>query len=295
MPEAVVIVSGGSAISPFTTPEAACRTGQPAGSTDSYLRGELLTQGHVVFTAPANAGPGAAERDPGFAGFDDPCEVLDESLTINSLGSIDEAGAHLVEFLCHLEQRFGYDQFSIVAHSMGGLFSTAALNQLGQSPLAVPRLITIGTPWDGGFAADYAAGDLALSDADGNPAFEHILTEFADTVQALPQGNAGQQVARRFLRSWLPQQLAALDALAVTLIGGEAFTGDGAMWPNDGLVTLDSALAQSLPGPILAQAPRHRFADAHSIYFADLFGLPWDRALTWDPAVIATVCQALEA
>lgn len=295
MIDAVVIVSGGSAISPFTTPDAACRSGQPAGSTDTFLRSELLAQGYRVFTAPANAGPGVAERDQGFAGFADPPEVLDESLTINSLGSIDEAGAHLVAFLCQLERRFGYRRFSIVAHSMGGLFSTAAINQLGESPVAVPRLITIGTPWDGGFAADYAAGDLALSEAGGKPAFERILAEFADAVRDLPADNAGHQVAARFLRRWLPTHVAALEPIAVTLIAGEAFTGTGSMWPNDGLVTLDSALAQTVPGSVLHAAPRHRFADAHSIYFADLFGLPWERALTWDPAVLATVSQALES
>ncbi|HAM44310.1 MAG TPA: alpha/beta hydrolase [Propionibacteriaceae bacterium] len=295
MPEAVVIVSGGSAISPFTTPDAVCRSGQQAGSTDSFLRSELLAQGHTVFTAPAHAGPGPAERDSGFAGFDDPAEVLSESLTINSLGSIDEAGARLVRLLCYLEERFGYDQFSIVAHSMGGLFSTAAMNQLSDSPVTVSRLITIGTPWDGGFAADYAAGDLDLSEAQGNPAFEQILTEFANAVHDLPADNAGQQVTAGFLRRWLPTQVAALDQLAVTLIAGEAFTGAGSMWPNDGLVTVPSALAHAVPGSALGAAPRYQFADAHSIYFADMFGLPWERALTWDPAVIATVGQALKA
>lgn len=33
----------------------------------------------------------------------------------------------------------------------------------------------------------------------------------------------------------------------------------------------------------------------HSIFFADAFGLPWERALTWDPEVFAVVDDALQA
>ena len=36
------------------------------------------------------------------------------------------------------------------------------------------------------------------------------------------------------------------------------------------------------------------FPDVHSIYFADQFGLPWETALTWDPAVLDVVVAALE-
>ena len=41
---AVVIVSGGAAVSPFTTPKSACNTdyGYAAGSTDSFMREYLL-------------------------------------------------------------------------------------------------------------------------------------------------------------------------------------------------------------------------------------------------------------
>jgi hypothetical protein len=32
----------------------------------------------------------------------------------------------------------------------------------------------------------------------------------------------------------------------------------------------------------------------HSIYYADQFGLPWHRALTWDPEVVDVVITAIE-
>ena len=49
---AVVIVSGGAAVSPFTTPTQACGSGLAAGNTDTALREALLKAGHQVFTSP---------------------------------------------------------------------------------------------------------------------------------------------------------------------------------------------------------------------------------------------------
>jgi triacylglycerol lipase len=43
---AVVIVSGGAAVSPFTTPKDGCKTGYVAGSTDSYMRDYLIARGY---------------------------------------------------------------------------------------------------------------------------------------------------------------------------------------------------------------------------------------------------------
>ena len=53
MSRAVVIMSGGDAVSPFATPDAACGRGFAAGNTDTALREHLLDRGHQVFTAPA--------------------------------------------------------------------------------------------------------------------------------------------------------------------------------------------------------------------------------------------------
>lgn len=252
----------------------------------------------TVYTSPANAGPGAATEDTGFAGFTGPPEVLPAELTVNAVGGIDAAGANLSCFLEYLATRFGHREFDLVAHSMGVLFSRAAMRQLGESAssLRIRSLTTVGTPWCGGFAADHAAGDMELHEANGEHLWEQVMTAFADETRSLPPGNAGQQVAGRFLNGpdgWNARQAGVLDELTVTLIAGDAFTGNGRMWPHDGLVTTASALAAEVPVEVLPHRRTHVFPDAHSIFFCDLAGLPWERSITWDPDVAAVVVDAI--
>jgi pimeloyl-ACP methyl ester carboxylesterase len=297
---AVVIVSGGDAISPFTTPDEGCRVGLSAGSTDTALREALLSAGIAVFTSPATAGLGQAMSDPGFAGFAEPPLVLPEEMTVNAVGPIDEAGGCLATFLAWLSREYGVMTVDLVGHSMGGLFSRAAIRELATDNVAplVRRLVTIGTPWEGGFAADVAAGDLALTAADGELGTVAIIAEFTQLTTASSTG-AGEQVTHRYLADpggWNDRQSGVLDDIAVTLIGGDYFRhegGDPAMWPHDGLVALDSALARGVPASVLPEHATHAFADVHSIYFADRFALPWETALTWDPAVHSVVVDAL--
>ena len=115
---AVVLVSGGSALSPFTTPDAGCAHGQAAGSSETFLREGLLAAGFDVFTSPASPN-GVADADPGFAGFSGPPEVLPAEFTVNPVGPIDDAGASVARFLGYLSGRYGYDAFHLVGHSMG--------------------------------------------------------------------------------------------------------------------------------------------------------------------------------
>lgn len=297
---AVVIVSGGAASSPFTTPDAVCRTRLPAGNTATFLREGLLAAGHEVFTAPAALGPGTADADLDWQGFADPPEVLPARVTVNSVGTIDAAGASLVRFLGLLTERHGYRTFDLVCHSMGGLFSRAALRILRDvaSPLSVRSLVTIGTPWTGSFAADYVAGDLSLDALGGDGRLEAVLLGFAEEVAAFPAGGVVGQVSRRYLAGpsgWNARQRGVLDGLRVTLIGGDAFGAAGSrqVWPSDGLVAVDSALAADVPAAVLPRWTSHTFGDVHSSFFAEQFGLPWERALTWDPAVLAVVRDAL--
>lgn len=87
-----------------------------------------------------------------------------------------------------------------------------------------------------------------------------------------------------------------LDGVPVTLIGGDYFQlegGDGRAWPHDGLVTLRSALALDVPDSVLPIRRTRAFPDVHSIYFAHQFDLVWETGLTWDPAVISLVLEAL--
>ncbi len=224
---AVVIVSGGDAISPFTTPTDGCAAGQAAGSTDTALRAALLGAGIPVFTSPANAGPGPASEDPGFAGFADPPAVLPEEMTVNAVGPIDEAGGCLATFLAWLSREHRVMSVDIVAHSMGGLFSRAAIRELAADSALpiVRRLVTIGTPWQGGFGADYAAGLLPLDAAAGDAGTEQIMTEFAELARASSTG-ASEQITHPFLCSpggWNDQQAGVLDDIPVTLIAGDYF------------------------------------------------------------------------
>lgn len=297
---AAVIVSGGDAISPFTTPTRGCAVGQPAGSTDTALRDSLLRAGVAVYTSPANAGPGPAEQDPGFGGFADPPAVLPEEMTVNAVGPIDDAGGCLATFLAWLSREHGVMTVDLVAHSMGGLFSRAAIRELAADNAApmVRRLVTIGTPWQGGFTADYAAGLLPLAAAAGDAGTAQIMTEFA-SLAATASSGASEQITHPFLcdpGGWNDRQAGALDSIPVTLIAGDHFRHDGgdpAVWPHDGLVALPSGLATDVPTTVLPDRTVHRFPDVHSIYFADRFGLPWESALTWDPAVLRVVVGAL--
>ena len=60
-------------------------------------------------------------------------------MTVDSTGSIDTAGEHLARFLNYLHIDKGVTDIDLVAHSMGGLYSRAAIRVLSStnSPLHV--------------------------------------------------------------------------------------------------------------------------------------------------------------
>jgi pimeloyl-ACP methyl ester carboxylesterase len=300
MSRAVVIVSGGAAVSPFTTPYQACSGGLAAGNTDTYLREGLLAAGHHVFTSPARAGAGQVTEDTGWNGFSGGPAALPAEMTVNSVGAIDDAGENLARFFGYLVETHGVVELDVVAHSMGGLFSRAAFRILRDtgSALVIRTLTTLGTPWQGGFTADYCVGDLTVDDCNGDPVCEASMMRFAELFDGLSEG-AGEQVAARYLTGpdgWNEQQGDVLAGIPVVLVAGDALSGgsDDRIWPNDGLVALRSALARDVSERVLAHAMTHTFHDVHSIYVANLLGLPPERALTWDPDVLAVVREAIE-
>lgn len=299
---AAVIVSGGDAISPFTTPDRACRTGLAAGSTDTALRAALLDAGHEVYTSPANVGDDPVTVDRGFGGFSDPPEQLPASLTVNAIGPIDTAGSRLAAFLNHLGSEFDVSTVDLVGHSMGGLFARAAIAELlaSGSSMRIRSLTTIGTPWQGSFPADYADGGISLAAARAHPSTAAIMVEFKTRVEAEAPG-ASTQVTRRFLTEpggWNDRHAGVLDGIPVTLIGGDHFRSAGGspdVWPHDGLVTISSALAAAVPRTVLPTSPALTFNDVHSLFFAHTFALPDHKALTWDPEVHRAVVTAISA
>ncbi|MDQ1085170.1 MULTISPECIES: triacylglycerol lipase [Microbacterium] len=296
MADAVILVSGGAAVTPYTDPDCAAGSGLAAGNTLTALRAHLLDRGVRVFTAPARLGPGVVERDAGWQGFDDVPLVLPAEMTVNAVGAIDDAGVALAAFVRWVAEQHGLGHVDLVGHSMGGLFSRAAIRELATDGLRVDHLVTLGTPWDGAVLGDLLDDEISEADAHGDPATLQILAEVRPYAAANSEG-AAAEVSRRFLRGWNERQTGVLDDVPVTAVGAGYFaaaTEPSQLWPHDGLVSLRSGRADDVPAAVLPRVERHSFPDdVHSIFFADAFGLPWERALTWDPRVFAVVDEAL--
>ena len=77
--------------------------------------------------------------------------------------------------------------------------------------------------------------------------------------------------------------------IPVVLIAGNRFTKPGAVnpavWPNDGIVALRSALAQDIEDAILPRRRCYTFDDTHSDYVSMVAQLPPTTSLTSDPRV----------
>jgi triacylglycerol lipase len=299
---AVVIVSGGDATSPFTTPDQACAIGLAAGNIDTAIRENLLKQGYKVFTSPAMAGRGQVVDQTGFGPFGVCPVTLPENMTVNSTGSIDTAGEHLARFLTYLHTDKGIDDIDLVVHSMGGLYSRAAIRVLTttNSPVHVRSLTTIGTPWQGSYLSDYANDTVPLTDCAGDQFCENAMRNFRTGVLHLVSGS-GREVSQAYLMGkdgWNQFQAGVLDKIPVVLIGGKKFTKSGQVnpmvWPNDGVVALRSALAVDITDLVLPHRRCYIFDDTHSIYVSDEAGLDWKTALTWDPAVFDVLHTAIE-
>jgi len=298
---AVVVVSGGNATSPFTTPDDTCATGLAAGNTDTAIRQHLLDKGYTVYTSPAMAGRGQVTDQTGFGAFGVCPVTLPENMTVNSTGSIDTAGEHLARFINWLHDNKGVTEVDFVAHSMGGLYSRAAIRVLATtgSPVVVRSLTTIGTPWQGSYLSDYANGLIPITECQGDTFCEGAMKDFRQLVLKLMAGS-GREVNTAFLMGsggWNEFQSGVLDRIPVVLIAGKRFTVPGPanpeVWPDDGLVAEDSALARTISDPVLPHRRCHLFDDTHSIFVSDQAGLAWDTALTWDPQVLDVVAQAI--
>ena len=297
----VVVVSGGGATSPFTTPTEACTKGFAAGSSDTALREALLAAGYRVYTSPAQVGAGTIPSATGEWGFSGCPAALPVSMTVDSMGPIDDAGASLAAFLEHLRASYGATTVDLVCHSMGGLYARSAIRRLGEagSPLRIRSLTTIGTPWEGSFAADYATGALALAECDGDKVCEAAMEEFK-TAWLPNSTGTGQQGTRKYLAGpdgWNARQGSVLRGIPVTLLAGDYHRKAGGkpeVWPNDNLVALGSALATGVSDTVVPHRTCFTFPDLHSIYYASQRKVDRKTGLTWDPRVLAAVRTALE-
>ncbi|AQT83011.1 hypothetical protein B1R94_21830 [Mycolicibacterium litorale] len=301
---AVVLVSGLASISPYTSPDAACTQGLAAGSADTALREHLLDRGHTVFTAPSMAGPGPVRDQTGFGAFAGCPAPLAADLTVDSTGGIDAAGAQLARFIDWLHTEHQVDEIDLVGHSMGGLYARAAVRTLrsGGAPVAVRSLTTIGTPWQGSYLADFAENSVPLSDCGGDQFCESQMQGYAKDIAAVYVSGSARELAQSYLMGaggWNSAQAGVLDDIPVTVIGGNHFTAareaDAAVWPNDGVVELRSALAVGIDDAVLPHRRCVVVDDTHSDYVSMIADLPRETALTWDPRVLDAVAAAIDA
>ena len=299
---AVVVVSGGDAVSPFTTPDQACATGLAAGNTDTAIREYLLGKKYTVYTSPAMNGRGQVVDQQGFGAFGVCPVTLPENMTVNSIGSIDTAGEHLARFVNWLNKEKGVTDVDFVGHSMGGLYSRAAIRVLAttDSPVKVRSLTTIGSPWQGTYLSDYANDLIPMTECQGDKLCEGAMRDFRVRTLQLMSGS-GREANKAFLmgsNGWNQFQSGVLDKIPVTLIAGNRFKlpgpGNPAVWPNDGIVAEESALAKGISDPVLPHRRCYAFDDTHSIFVSNQAGLDWKTALTWDPRVFEALEQAIE-
>ncbi|MGI9124011.1 MAG: hypothetical protein ACR2JM_04580, partial [Mycobacterium sp.] len=147
---------------------------------------------------------------------------------------------------------------------------------------------------------DYANDLIPLSECMGDKFCEAGMKEFRPVVLQLMSGS-GREVNKAFMmgkNGWNEFQSGELDKIPVVLIAGNRFKVPGpanpGVWPNDGLVAEDSALARSVGDPVLPHRSCHLFDDTHSIFVSDQAKLDWKTALTWDPQVLEVVHNAIQ-
>ena len=233
---AVVVVEGGGAPHPYTTPWESCEGGRPA-----FVQA-MVDAGLAVFTAPGkgNILPSTARR----TGCP-PQPPLD--IQWNTSGYPTQAGEAVLGFLGYLHATYGYHTFDLVGYSYGGLVSRATIAALKRPPAAgtiapsfsyadlavtagisIPTLVTLNSPHLGAPAYDVALdprrfmpkvakgwGEQYANSATGLIVFQR--TAGAGAIQVLRTGSH----SRDNPNSWDASQVGVLDGVALTLIGGD--------------------------------------------------------------------------
>jgi len=311
---AVVIMSGGGAVSPFTTPTQACSSDDGflvAGNTDTALRESLLATGKQVYTAPAMVpwGP-VSDPDPtSFGPFKDCPVVLPESMTVMSAGDVDAGGEKLARFVNYLHTEYGVTEVDFVGHSNGGLFSRAATRILKQTsaPVTVRSITMLGTPNEGSVPGSYTWGEYEKADCLGVVFCEKFNENW---LEYAAQNDLGLNRENTFKYldgppGWNKAQEGYLDGIPVTLLAGAAFTADGGkptMWPYDGITSRYSAWASGVSDAVIPWRACWSGPLTHSTYVTDAYNQltkaepawDWQTALTWNTDALARVNLAID-
>jgi hypothetical protein len=246
-PDAVVLVSGYSSGSSFTTPDPACEGHE--GVTWSNPDGPaaaLRAVGYDVFTAPVEPGSDPlAPCAPGGA------PVPPASDSIDSFGDNDANGAALAGFLSFLRDDYGVERVQLIAHSDGGNWSRAALTQDDAfTGLDVRSLTTLGTPYTGSMIADLGTelrnGRCDFTNRSDQELCESLL-DIIRLIYAQIGPTAVEQLTHTYLERWNREQ--SIGSCPVTTIAGTGVDIDAIPFsyynPSDGLVGEASALARS--------------------------------------------------
>lgn len=294
--DAVVLVSGITTTTPFTTPSATCTGTYPRGLTWSYDGARFASAGYPVYTAPVNYGTGPVVADP--PEFSRCAAQLPASMTINSRGDIYANARALASFIGYLHSQFGVSTVRLVAHSYGGLWTRGAM-PLASSyfpAVQVQSITTLGTPHLGSFMADIGEGvDPSLCGSDlACKTIAELLIAFRETYYE----PAMSQATAAAVTQWNAGQGTSLRGIPVTAIGGDAISikGESSPYvsPNDLLIGISSAQAVGLQAsgviPELSCFPA--LPDVHSNTFLP-FVPSVKHSLLSDPAVVTDVEQTL--
>ncbi len=245
-PSAVVLVSGFTTVTPFTTPDPSCdgREGETWGPATG-VAAALNSRGFAVFTAPVkHLNDPEALPCPGSGS-----PLPPQSDYVDSGGDDDANGAALAGFLAFLRDRYGVKQVQLVGHSDGGNWSRSALTQRGAyQGLTVGSLTTLGTPYTGSFIADLAF-EMQGTTCDFSDPIErglcHALIGVVDLVLKQKGTLAARQLTNTYLTSWNRRQ--SIGSCPVTTIAGSYVSiplFDFSYYdPSDGLVGEASGLA----------------------------------------------------
>ena len=233
---AVVVIQGGGAPHPFSTPWAACDSGRPA-----FVQA-LVDAGLPTFTAPGFSNTQSSTGGETGCPAEPPLETQ-----WNTSGYPTQAGKAVLGFLGWLHATYGYRTFDLVGYSYGGVVSRATSAALHQWPAAavfapgfsyaqlavdagvtIPSIVTLNSPHLGSPTYDIA-GDPAKYTA---PVARAWGAEFAEAGKGLlvfqtTEGAGAIQVlktaphARRDPGGWDARQAGVLDGVALTLVAGD--------------------------------------------------------------------------
>ncbi|MDP8255470.1 MAG: alpha/beta fold hydrolase [Candidatus Alcyoniella australis] len=91
-------------------------------------------------------------------------------------GSVEELAERLTEFVESVREVTGEDQVDVVAHSLGGLITRYAIQRLGMDG-HVRKLITLATPHQGSYTAEYADTVQTRQLRPGNPLLKDLNSD----------------------------------------------------------------------------------------------------------------------